>query len=95
MRFEKHSSELFAPGIIKTKFSRAVRRFCIKSSWFSSAFQLWEGPEAESFAAQFIPLGRFGDAENCSGAVSFLCSDAASYITGETVPITGGMHAHL
>lgn len=42
-----------------------------------------------------IPLGRFGTPPEMGGVVSFLVSDEASYITGETVVVAGGMHARL
>ncbi len=38
-----------------------------------------------------IPLGRLGDAQEVAHAVSFLASDGASYITGETIHVNGGM----
>lgn len=36
------------------------------------------------------PMGRFGKAEELNGAVHFLCSDAARFITGVVLPIDGG-----
>ena len=36
------------------------------------------------------PMGRFGDISELNGAVQFLCSDAASFITGAILPIDGG-----
>lgn len=37
------------------------------------------------------PLGREGAPEECAGAVLFLCSDSADYITGETIEVNGGI----
>jgi 3-oxoacyl-[acyl-carrier protein] reductase len=48
-------------------------------------------PQRELMLAQ-IPLGRLGEPEEVAALVTFLCSDAAGYITGETIHINGGMH---
>jgi 3-oxoacyl-[acyl-carrier protein] reductase len=39
-----------------------------------------------------IPLGRIGQPEEVSGLVSFLCSERASYITGQVFAVNGGAH---
>jgi NAD(P)-dependent dehydrogenase (short-subunit alcohol dehydrogenase family) len=39
------------------------------------------------------PMGRFGTPEELNGAVQWLCSDAASFVTGAVIPIDGGFSA--
>lgn len=40
-----------------------------------------------------IPAGRFGNPEEVAALVSFLCSEQASYITGECININGGLYS--
>jgi 3-oxoacyl-[acyl-carrier protein] reductase len=42
--------------------------------------------------AEMIPLGRLGSAEDVAHAVAWLCSDQASYVTGEVLRVNGGMY---
>jgi 3-oxoacyl-[acyl-carrier protein] reductase len=42
-----------------------------------------------------VPLGRFGRADEVSGLVAFLASDRASYITGASIDVAGGMGRYL
>uniref|UniRef100_A0A3B3C6R8 Dehydrogenase/reductase (SDR family) member 4 n=1 Tax=Oryzias melastigma TaxID=30732 RepID=A0A3B3C6R8_ORYME len=68
-----------APGIIKTRFSSA----------------LWEN---EGIVKQFkkqLSIKRVGEPEEIGGVIAFLCSQDASYITGETITVTGGMGSRL
>ena len=37
-----------------------------------------------------IPLGRFGEASEIAGVILFLCSDLASYVTGQVIHVSGG-----
>lgn len=40
------------------------------------------------------PMGRFGDITELNGLVQFLCSDAASFITGTIIPVDGGFSSY-
>jgi len=57
-----------------------------------------ELPEEEFFgrlAAAEVPLGRFGRPDEVSGVVAFLASDRASYITGASIDVAGGMGRYV
>jgi len=47
--------------------------------------------EQQNRLLQQIPMGRMGQARDVAAAVQFLVSDNASYITGETIHVNGGM----
>lgn len=47
----------------------------------------------DAFASELrerIPMHRFGTVDDCAGAIAFLASDAAGYITGAEIPVSGG-----
>ena len=47
--------------------------------------------EATQAMLQNTPLGRLGEPQDIAGAVRFLCSDEASFITGEVLLVDGGL----
>lgn len=47
----------------------------------------------DTSAMRDVPMDRIAEAEEMAGAVAFLCSSDASYITGHTVPVDGGQAA--
>jgi 3-oxoacyl-[acyl-carrier protein] reductase len=49
-------------------------------------------PEVFANLVKTIPLGRAGSNEDVAGAVAFLASPAAAYITGEVIHVNGGMY---
>jgi NAD(P)-dependent dehydrogenase (short-subunit alcohol dehydrogenase family) len=42
--------------------------------------------------AKMVPLGRAGTPDDIAAACSFLCSEQASYITGQIIGVHGGMY---
>lgn len=68
-----------APGIVRTKFAEA----------------LVANPELEQAAIARTLLGRLGEAQDMAAAVAFLASQDASYVTGETIVVAGGMQSRL
>jgi NAD(P)-dependent dehydrogenase (short-subunit alcohol dehydrogenase family) len=64
-----------APGAIKTPINRAV----------------WSDPKSLQDLLTKIPLGRLGDPDEIARMVVVLVSDAASYVTGRTIFVDGGM----
>ena len=48
--------------------------------------------DAKKFMLEQIPLGRMGQPEDVATAVLFLCTDEASYITGQVLRVNGGMY---
>ena len=49
----------------------------------------------DRFAQQEVPLGRFGTPDEVSGLVAFLLGDRASYITGASIDVAGGMGKYV
>lgn len=52
-------------------------------------------PEWEKVMSAKFPLGRIGEPEEIAAAVLWLCSDAASFITGHALVVDGGLSAQL
>nr|XP_009425812.3 dehydrogenase/reductase SDR family member 4 isoform X2 [Pan troglodytes] len=57
--------------------------------------KLWMDKEKEESMKETLRISRLGEPEDCAGIVSFLCSEDASYITGETVVVGGGTPSRL
>ena len=53
-----------------------------------------QDPDRQARMLSRIPLGRFGEAEEMAGAIRYLASPHASYITGQTLLLDGGLTAY-
>ncbi|MBI3301607.1 MAG: SDR family oxidoreductase [Deltaproteobacteria bacterium] len=60
------------------------------SMWAGSFGKGWNTPELRERIAKAYPLRRIGQPEDVANAVVFLASDAASFITGQTLSVSGG-----
>jgi NAD(P)-dependent dehydrogenase (short-subunit alcohol dehydrogenase family) len=72
--------------------ARGVRVNAIAPGWIDTPMNQAErdDPEAEARILADIPMGRWGRPEEIAGAAVFLCSRAASFVTGEVLIIDGG-----
>lgn len=66
----------------------AVCPGAIRTGMFQKALD--RNPRIEQDLQQVIPAGRVGNAEEIAETVLWLCSDAASYVTGVSMPVDGG-----
>ena len=55
--------------------------------------RLWGAPEAKKFALGLHPIGRFGMPMEVAEAVVWMCSDRASFMTGQSLVLDGGFLA--
>jgi 2-hydroxycyclohexanecarboxyl-CoA dehydrogenase len=60
------------------------------SMWAAESNRAWSTPEMQARIAKAYPLRRIGKPEDVAQAVVFLASDAASFITGQTLSVSGG-----
>ena len=72
--------------------SRNVRVNAVAPGYIDTDMTAAVPEAARQKMAEMIPLGRLGSAEDVAAAVAWLCSDQASYVTGEVLRVNGGMH---
>jgi 2-hydroxycyclohexanecarboxyl-CoA dehydrogenase len=60
------------------------------SMWTAQENRAWRTPEMQARIAKAYPLRRVATPEDVTGAVVFLASDAASFVTGQTLSVSGG-----
>jgi len=65
---------------------------CVSPGFIDSDMTLNIAEKVKVFLTSRIPMGKLGTGEDVSNCVAFLSSDHASYVTGETVHVNGGMY---
>ena len=65
---------------------------CVSPGFITSDMTLNIAEKVKLYLTSRIPMGKLGTGEDVSNCVAFLSSDQASYITGETVHVNGGMY---
>jgi 3-oxoacyl-[acyl-carrier protein] reductase len=81
----------FTKSLAREVGSRNVRANVVAPGYVHSRLTDAIPDEARDVMMQNTPLGRLGDPEDIAGAVRFLCSDEASFITGEVLLVGGGL----
>ena len=75
------------PGMTMPKSDEEIGAL---SMWQSEDNRAWRAPEMQARIAKAYPLRRVATPDDVTGAVLFLASDAASFITGQTLSVSGG-----
>jgi 2-hydroxycyclohexanecarboxyl-CoA dehydrogenase len=61
-----------------------------ESMWAAGELRAWNTPEMRARIAKAYPLRRVGEPDDVARAVVFLASDAARFVTGQTLSVSGG-----
>jgi 3-oxoacyl-[acyl-carrier protein] reductase len=81
----------FTKSLARELGSRNVRANVVAPGYVKTGLTEVIPEELRELMLRNTPLGRFGDAEDVAGAVRFLCSDEARFITGEVLLVDGGL----
>ena len=81
----------FTKSLARELGSRNVRANVVAPGYVKTQLTDVLPEDATKAMLDNTPLGRLGDPEDVAGAVRFLCSEAASFITGEVLLVDGGL----
>ena len=65
---------------------------CVSPGFIVSDMTMNIAEKVKLFLTSRIPMGKLGTGEDVSNCVAFLSSESASYVTGETIHVNGGMY---
>ena len=74
------------------EYAPTIRANCVSPGMIATNLTslITGDPDFTAVAEAGTPLGRIGAAEEVAGVIAFLCSDAASYVTGQNLVVDGG-----
>jgi 3-oxoacyl-[acyl-carrier protein] reductase len=78
-------------ALAKELGNRGVRVNAVAPGYITTDITRGLSEEVREMLLQMTPLGRLGEPEDVARAVRFLCSDEASYVTGEVLLVDGGL----
>src|SRR5690348_4336040 len=81
----------FTKSLARELGSRGVRANVVAPGYVNTRLTEVLPEEAQQAMLTNTPLGRLGEPEDIAGAVRFLCSDEAAFITGEVLLVDGGL----
>lgn len=76
--------------LARAEAQNGILSYCIAPGWVETAMARDSVREMGDKIIADIPLGRIASVEDVAGVAVFLASDAANYLTGITMPVTGG-----
>jgi 3-oxoacyl-[acyl-carrier protein] reductase len=82
----------FTKSVAREMASRNVTANVVAPGMIETAMTAVLDEKQKAAMLQIIPLGRPGTDQDVANAVAFLASEKASYITGHTLDVNGGMH---
>ena len=88
----KSGVEAFSRSLAKEVGSRAITVNAVSPGYIETDMTAGMNEEVKKNILSQIPLARFGNAEEVAELIEFLISDEASYITGQTIHVNGGLY---